>query len=555
MVRIMVGFSKAIREQVLVDAARHCSVCHRFKAIGVEVHHIMPRSEGGLDTEDNAIALCLDCHLAAGHYNPKHPKGKKYSPEELQKHKAAWIQTVAHGSIQVPVSADELSVIFRHVVTSDRLAIENVLALNHERLPFGQFFLLEALPILIHIRECFLQEALFTSYVDRRSYTGLLSPSVYDRYETVEMFHKAHPEFAGAEIRELKKEDAEFIKLQPVWQRAIEEGADPAALGRICAIGGPVCGDGWWHQEALFRVPHGVFMHVQNMNKYPIKLQTIAGTSTGDMDKVDFRLLVTDCKTCESQKLLLPSISIPSMGSLLIPEGVFYGPLEDSWFESSSSEEYGGSVDTGEVRVQSFVFDPSKLGPFFATGPWLHIDSVEAILDGGSRIIPTHCFDPRKPFVSIDNVWFCGSCPHVFWQATDGQWFYGGEIIVSAKSAESAVETSCVVPCGISKLRIWELEYEETTIDWISVDGSRVAESLCLNRGESFEISVLPGQSVTIRGYYSAPIVTGDGHLYAVQKYRCIASAITSLNAVRAVGNLGHLWEFSPIQTRASLSP
>lgn len=550
----MGGFSKAVREQVLVEAARHCSVCHRFKAIGVEVHHIQPRAEGGLNTEDNAITLCFDCHLAAGHYNPKHAKGTKFSPEELRKHKAAWIQTVAHGSIQVPVSADELSVIFRHVVTSDRLAIESVLDLDHGRLPFGQFFLLEVLPTLTHIRECFRQDALFRGYMGRRSYTGLLSPSDCDRYETAVEFHKAHPEFAGAEIRELRKEDTEFLELQPVWQRAIEEDVDPSALGRVLAIGGPGCGDGSWHQEALFRVPHGVFMHVLNMNKYPIQLQTIAGTCTGGMDKIDFRPLVTDSNTCERHRLVLPSISIPSMGSLLIPEGVFYGPLEDSWFESSISEQYGGGIETGEIQVQSFVFDPMRMGPFFVTGPWLYIDSVEAVLDGGSRIIPTHCFDPRKPFVSIDNVWLAGSCPHVFWQATDGRWFYGGEIIVSAKDAESAVQASCVVPYGVSKLRIWELEYEETTIDWINVDGSRVAEPLSLKRGESFEISVLPEQVVTIQGYYSVPIATGDRHKYAIQKHRCIESAIAVLNAIRAVGRLGHLWELSPIRTRAGLS-
>jgi hypothetical protein len=251
---------------------------------------------------------------------------------------------------------------------------------------------------------------------------------------------------------------------------------------------------------------------------------------------------------------MLPSISIPSMGSLLIPEGVFYGPLEDSWFERSSSEQYGGDIEAGAIQVQSFVFDPTRTGPFFATGPWLHIDSVEAVLDGGSRIIPTHCFDPRKPFVSIDNVWLAGSCPHVFWQMTDGRWFYGGEIIVSAKGAELAVQASCVVPYGVSRLRIWELEYEETTIDWINVDGARVVELLSLKRSESFEISVLPGQVVTIQGYYSVPIVSGDGNKYAIQKHRYVASAIAGLNAVRAVGRFGHLWEWSPIRTRTSMS-
>ena len=32
------GFSRAIREQALVFAARRCCVCRRFKGVGVEVH-------------------------------------------------------------------------------------------------------------------------------------------------------------------------------------------------------------------------------------------------------------------------------------------------------------------------------------------------------------------------------------------------------------------------------------------------------------------------------------------------------------------------------------
>lgn len=63
------GFSRAIREQALVLAARRCFVCRRLNGVGVEVHHITPLAQGGESTLDNAIVLCFDCHRAAGHYN------------------------------------------------------------------------------------------------------------------------------------------------------------------------------------------------------------------------------------------------------------------------------------------------------------------------------------------------------------------------------------------------------------------------------------------------------------------------------------------------------
>lgn len=39
---------------------------------------------------DNAIVLCPRCHGEAGHYNPRHPLGNKYSPDELKMHRDAW---------------------------------------------------------------------------------------------------------------------------------------------------------------------------------------------------------------------------------------------------------------------------------------------------------------------------------------------------------------------------------------------------------------------------------------------------------------------------------
>jgi len=69
-------------ESVLIRCRRHCCVCGQWCGQKIEVHHIDSPDD---NSEDNAIAVCFDCHADVGHYNPKHPKGKKYSISELKK--------------------------------------------------------------------------------------------------------------------------------------------------------------------------------------------------------------------------------------------------------------------------------------------------------------------------------------------------------------------------------------------------------------------------------------------------------------------------------------
>ena len=60
----------------------------------MELHHIVHESNGGKSVFDNCIPLCFDCHAKPGHYNPKHPKGTKYSPSELRRHRDIWYEAI-----------------------------------------------------------------------------------------------------------------------------------------------------------------------------------------------------------------------------------------------------------------------------------------------------------------------------------------------------------------------------------------------------------------------------------------------------------------------------
>ena len=99
------AFSRDTKERALVEAARHCSVCHKAKGLKVEVHHIQPASEGGSDNFDNAIVLCFDCHADAGHYNAEHPKGTKFSRQELRRARDEWYRLVRENNIENPTQS------------------------------------------------------------------------------------------------------------------------------------------------------------------------------------------------------------------------------------------------------------------------------------------------------------------------------------------------------------------------------------------------------------------------------------------------------------------
>lgn len=76
---------------LLAKCHRRCCVCHKFCGVKMEVHHVEYKSKGGPDDIENGIPLCFECHAEVNHYNDAHPKGRKFTPEELLEHKKQWL--------------------------------------------------------------------------------------------------------------------------------------------------------------------------------------------------------------------------------------------------------------------------------------------------------------------------------------------------------------------------------------------------------------------------------------------------------------------------------
>ena len=80
---------------LLASCHRRCCICHRFCGVKIETHHIRPPAEGGDDEIANAIPVCFDCHAEIQSYNDQHPRGGKFTADELAQHKAQWLKICA----------------------------------------------------------------------------------------------------------------------------------------------------------------------------------------------------------------------------------------------------------------------------------------------------------------------------------------------------------------------------------------------------------------------------------------------------------------------------
>jgi hypothetical protein len=84
------GIPKTVRDKVLVDAMHRCCLCPEHQEV-VDLHHVVPISEDGPNTEDNLMAVCPTCHAKI------HRIRNRYSAEQLRMYKERWVQLCALG--------------------------------------------------------------------------------------------------------------------------------------------------------------------------------------------------------------------------------------------------------------------------------------------------------------------------------------------------------------------------------------------------------------------------------------------------------------------------
>lgn len=86
------GFNRREVAALLVRCHRRCCICHRFCCTKIETDHIVPAAESADHSIENAIPVCFDCHAEIHAYNPSHPRGRRFTSDELRAHREQWLQ-------------------------------------------------------------------------------------------------------------------------------------------------------------------------------------------------------------------------------------------------------------------------------------------------------------------------------------------------------------------------------------------------------------------------------------------------------------------------------
>jgi hypothetical protein len=114
-----------------------CAVCNRLH--GVQVHHIVPRSEGGSDDPSNGIPLCPNCH---DEVHAQHAPGRTtrlYTERELRQHLARTIDLAKRQVTRRPGGEDwlaDVELVRFFVQCLDRPAFRTYF---HQELSFSDF--------------------------------------------------------------------------------------------------------------------------------------------------------------------------------------------------------------------------------------------------------------------------------------------------------------------------------------------------------------------------------------------------------------------------------
>ncbi len=501
------GFSSEIRENALVKAARCCCVCRRFRGVGVEVHHIVPALDGGSSDLDNAIVLCFDCHCAAGHYNPKHPRGTKYSPRELRRHRDNWYRSVEEAGAQLRED-DEFSGYYgRHLICLDNEAARDLIAANKDQIPFRYDYLLKN-DVFRFMAEVLDDNLPF-------SWTGSDNQLGHYRgrgdYSSLEDFHDQHPEFEKQFSRPLTATDIVEGGLVPskMMRKIVDNGFPPSELGKVCAEVDD-CGGGVSYFVAMRR-PLFVFAEIRNTSSEQFRLSGLVTRKDKDRPFV--------CKFDDWDEGKLAAIPYGNLvlnpgEVLLIPECV----LLSSQNHDPLNTEFVEMEDMSHEQMQAVGFRTTAMkDDFYRFGPALKLEGFDLEVGNEIRNVPIHRFDPSKCYVYY-RAWMCGSCPHLYVFDKHTGWKYLGEIL--AKSTNNGSRTERVsIPEGVTRIRIVETDFEITHIESIDYrDQQLVERPIRLRQGDSLELEVNGPGILSVIGRYHARIMSPRCYLQLRQK-------------------------------------
>lgn len=486
-------FSPDIKERALVSAARYCCVCHRYRGVKVEVHHIIPQDKGGNDTLENAIPLCFDCHTDAGHYNPRHPKGTRFSPRELQRHRDAWYDIVRTNQVEIVQEEDRLHCRYLICKTFDLLS--EISGGDLSRFPARQ-------PLLVENDVYSFMRKIVALYPKGRRPKQSTGRSFSSKKEFLEVYPHAeetdksdshsYPYFEVTRPPNVDELEAE-VGDEPLTGLMLRAGNAPGDLARILAYY-EECGSGGFQELLLFRPFWVGFLAATNVSSRPLSLLQIEA----HYEPIATFLLRTfpDKLSQGAHSVSLPAAPIAPGDTAVIPLMTFVGPLDDAptdcWSSDITELELAHAQEVAHCSYESEKKRISLIGP--ALWPRTILCSAGSM----SLRQDVHVLDLGNLY-TIDRHWAMGSCPHLFFMSTTGVLRYHCPLFGDDDTLQ---EHAVTIPVDITQVVIAELEQEVTYVQALFINGAPILDGRVLSEGQSLRFSVAPGDLVRIRGRY-----------------------------------------------------
>jgi hypothetical protein len=494
------GFRRKVKEQALTAAARHCCVCHRYKGVRIEVHHIVPKSEGGKDDLENAIALCFDCHTDAGHYNPKHPKGTKFRPSELRGARDKWHDIVKQQGLTGPTEENTLHT--RYLICKDTEIAEEILSRDLTGLPNSEH------PLLFENDVSNFMKWVLNDSGYRRDYVW------GERYDSIEEYQSAHPnarvlnqekglEYFKAQRTPTREEIVNNVAPEDkISLRLLDAGFEPESVVSSLVYW-EVCGDASLQEIYRLRPFWAVFLAAKNTTNRQVSLEELIANEN-ERGRSD----ITPVGVYEKEiSLPLPRASIAPGSDVIIPVSALLGPFHRTKPKKEFFEEGAYPKERVQRQVTQFVsYSKEQREQFRVWGPALYPIAFILRDSGASIRQEVHEFDLTRTY-TVNRFWEMGSCPHLFFEMSDGPPIYWGELF--AREPETVIEEKITAPNGAVKASVAELEQEKTHILLAKVEEQLVAEDVTLETGQTITFSVQSGEQIYISGSYS-PYCTED---------------------------------------------
>ena len=494
-------FPHSVRDQALVAAARHCCVCHRYKGVKVEVHHIVPESNAGASDLDNAITLCFDCHADAGHYNPNHPRGTKFSPGELRRHRDQWHAMVLLPGVQPPGTSDVLYC--RYLLCKSFEAIREITLGDLSNVPATQ-------PLLVTNSVRAFQQKIIDAhpvsyrhdkewgehFPDREAYVKSHPEVPLDERSSIE----GHPYFETSRIPSVEELRDKLAPRDGVTRLLVEAEVAPQNISHVFAYY-EECGDNRFQEIYRLRPMWGLYLAATNLGPDQTLLSGIACDKDIPVG-AGYRAYSTSLGQDHHVVEALPPAPLLPGATMLFPIATLLGPIENISPETTFAE--NSYLPTGQVQVVSHEDLSAALSGTALIGPvfWPHAVHIQAGVVRQEQQI--HEFNLSNLY-TISRFWEMGSCPHLFAMQNGRATLKYLRELFARVPGKMQVE-HIIVSADTTTLLIAELESEQTTIDSILVNGKCISRSTILEKGGKIWIPVQSGDVVELTGYYVAQV-------------------------------------------------